>query len=85
MVLWYLFYSLMEIEIILLIIILIFITIIFLFNILGSNKKESQDLLVQLNSNLRNDIQNIRKEVNETTNKSRIEIEGKLKTTFSLI
>ena len=63
-------------------IIILLITIIG-FSLLYFKKKDknntSQELLIQLNNSLRQEIQEIRKEVGENSEKSRQEIEKKLK------
>ena len=67
----------LELEIILLIL-LIIIIIIYLIKS-QNNKNTSDEFLLRLNENLRSDIQSIRKEVSENSEKSRQEIEEKLK------
>ena len=69
---------LMSLESILLLVILgVVLTMFFLRN---RNTSSSNSLLVQLNEALRNEIQEIRKDVAQNAQSSRIEIEGKLKT-----
>ncbi len=64
----------------LIIIIVLCIIIATLIFIVFKNKKSSQpDVLIQLTNNLSNQIQNIRKEINDNSEKSRLEIESKLK------
>ena len=64
-------------EIILLVLILF--TLAFLMYSIKNNKSgSSNELIVQLTNNLSNDIQNIRKEVGENSEKNRVEIENKL-------
>ncbi|MBL4569352.1 MAG: DNA recombination protein RmuC, partial [Flavobacteriaceae bacterium] len=63
----------------LLILILIAVAVMIYINRTGGKKDNSQDLLIQLNDNLRKEIQEIRKEVNENADKGRVEIETKLK------
>ena len=68
----------MSLESILLLVILgVVLTMFFLRN---RNTSGSNSLLVQLNEALRNEIQEIRKDVAQNAQSSRIEIEGKLKT-----
>ena len=68
----------MSLESILLLVILgVVLTMFFLRN---RNTSSSNSLLVQLNEALRNEIQEIRKDVAQNAQSSRIEIEGKLKT-----
>ena len=64
-------------EIILLVFILF--TLAFLMYSIKNNKSgSSNELIVQLTNNLSNEIQNIRKEVGENSEKNRVEIENKL-------
>ena len=64
----------------LIIIIVLSIIIATLLFIVFKNKNSSQpDVLIQLTNNLSNQIQNIRKEINDNSEKSRLEIESKLK------
>ena len=62
------------------------IIIIFLVAIISSHtshggiKNSDSDTLVQLTSSLTNQIQDVRKEINDNSEKSRVEIESKLKT-----
>ena len=64
----------------LVIIIVLCIIIATLIFIVFKNKNSSQpDVLIQLTNNLSNQIQNIRKEINDNSEKSRLEIESKLK------
>ena len=64
----------------LIIIIVLSIIIATLIFIVFKNKNSSQpDVLIQLTNNLSNQIQNIRKEINDNSEKSRLEIESKLK------
>ena len=64
----------------LIIIIVLCIIIATLIFIVFKNKNSSQpDVLIQLTNNLSNQIQNIRKEINDNSEKSRLEIESKLK------
>lgn len=65
-------------EIVLLIALLAAIALIFYIQWSNKNSNSSDDLLVQLTNNLSNEIQNIRKEVGENSEKNRIEIESKL-------
>ena len=66
-------------ETILLVIILAGIVMVIIVNNRNQGDTTSQDLLVQLNAELRKEIQDIRKEVNENAEKGRTEIETKLK------
>ena len=65
-------------EIVLLIALLAAIALIFYIQWSNKNSNSSDDLLVQLTNNLSNEIQNIRKEVGENSEKNRKEIENKL-------
>ena len=68
----------MSLEAILLLVILgVVLAIFFLRN---RNSSGSDSLLLQLNEALRNEIQEIRKDVAQNAQTSRVEIEGKLKT-----
>ena len=61
------------------ILILLLILLVFVVYTLKSKKDSgSNELLVQLTNNLSNEIQNIRKEVSENSEKNRIELESKL-------
>ena len=44
-----------------------------------NNNAENSDVIIQLSNNLSNQIQNIRKEISDNSEKSRLEIESKLK------
>jgi DNA recombination protein RmuC len=65
-------------EIVLLIALLAAIALIFYIQWGNKNSNSSDDLLVQLTNNLSNEIQSIRKEVGENSEKNRLEIESKL-------
>lgn len=66
-------------DTILLVLILIAVVAFFLIN-RGTKKEDtSQEFLLQLNAELRREIQDIRKEVNQNAEKGRTEIESKLK------
>ena len=61
------------------ILILLLILLVFVVYTLKSKKDSgSNELLVQLTNNLSNEIQNIRKEVSENSEKNRLELESKL-------
>ena len=59
---------------ILLLLLLIFI----IYTLKSKNNSGSSELLIQLTNNLSNEIQNIRKEVSENSEKNRLELESKL-------
>ena len=44
-----------------------------------NNNAGNSDVIIQLSNNLSNQIQNIRKEISDNSEKSRLEIESKLK------
>lgn len=69
----------MEIEIILLVLILVAVGVMIYINRPNAKKDNSQELLIQLNNDLRKEIQDIRKEVNTNAKEGRKEIEQKLK------
>ena len=59
--------------------ILLLVLVVFLIVILkNKNDNSSNELLIQLTNNLSSEIQNIRKEVGENSEKSRLELESKL-------
>ena len=66
----------MELIIIIALIIVVF-TLIFI--IYRGNREGNSDVIIQLSNNLSNQIQNIRKEISDNSEKSRLEIESKLK------
>ena len=66
----------MELIIIIALIIVVF-TLIFI--IYRGNSEGNSDVIIQLSNNLSNQIQNIRKEISDNSEKSRLEIESKLK------
>ena len=68
----------MSLEAVLLVVILGVALLMFFFR--NRNSSESDSLLLQLNEALRNEIQEIRKDVAQNAQTSRVEIEGKLKT-----
>ena len=68
----------MDIAIIILLSVLL-LAVVFLLTKKKENGDQSQELLVQLNAELRNEIQNIRKEVSDNSEKGRKEIDSKLK------
>ena len=60
-------------------IIVILLTLVFLiFTLKNNNTGSTDDLIIQLTNNLSNEIQNIRKEVSENSEKNRFELESKL-------
>ena len=61
------------------IIVLCLIIATLLFNVLKKKNNDEPDVFIQLTNNLSNQIQNIRKEINDNSEKSRLEIESKLK------
>ena len=67
----------MELIIIIFLVAIISVLIYFLFK---RPDNSSSDNLVQLTNTLSNQIQDVRKEINENSEKSRLEIESKLKT-----
>ena len=62
------------------IIFLVAIISVLTYILLKGSKNSDSDTLVQLTSSLTNQIQDVRKEINENSEKSRVEIESKLKT-----
>ena len=66
----------MELIIIIALIIVVF-TLIFI--VYRGNSGGNSDVIIQLSNNLSNQIQNIRKEISDNSEKSRLEIESKLK------
>lgn len=68
----------MDIAIIIILIVLL-LAVVFLLTKKKENTSQPQELLVQLNSELRKEIQEIRKEVSENSEKGRKEIDDKLK------
>lgn len=66
-------------DTILLVLILVAVVVFFLINRGGKKEDNSQEFLLQLNAELRREIQDIRKEVNLNAEKGRTEIESKLK------
>lgn len=66
----------MELIIIIALIIVVF-TLIFI--VYRGNREGNSDVIIQLSNNLSNQIQNIRKEISDNSEKSRLEIESKLK------
>tara|TARA_B110000014_G_C20114774_1_gene588377 strand:- start:921 stop:2042 length:1122 start_codon:yes stop_codon:yes gene_type:complete len=69
----------MDITIIILLSILLLAVVFLLTKKKEDTDGKSQELLVQLNAELRNEIQNIRKEVSDNSEKGRKEIDSKLK------
>ena len=65
-------------ELIIIIVLVIIISILIAFIYRNSNGGNS-DVIIQLSNNLSNQIQNIRKEISDNSEKSRLEIESKLK------
>ena len=61
------------------IIALIIIVLTLIFIIYRGNSEGNSDVIIQLSNNLSNQIQNIRKEISDNSEKSRLEIESKLK------
>ena len=61
------------------IIILCIIVIALIFVVFKKNNSSNSDVIIQLSNNLSNQIQDIRKEINDNSEKSRLEIESKLK------
>ena len=61
------------------IIVLCLIIATLLFNVFKKKNNDEPDVFIQLTNNLSNQIQNIRKEINDNSEKSRLEIESKLK------
>ena len=61
------------------IIALIIVVLTLIFIIYRGNSGGNSDLIIQLSNNLSNQIQNIRKEISDNSEKSRLEIESKLK------
>jgi len=61
------------------IIILCIIVIALIFAVFKKNNGSNSDVIIQLSNNLSNQIQDIRKEINDNSEKSRLEIESKLK------
>ncbi len=61
------------------IIALIIVVLTLIFIIYRGNSEGSSDVIIQLSNNLSNQIQNIRKEISDNSEKSRLEIESKLK------
>ena len=68
----------MSLEAVLLVVILGVVLVMFFLR--NRNPSGSDSLLLQLNEALRNEIQEIRKDVAQNAQTSRVEIEGKLKT-----
>mgnify|MGYP001498229015 CR=1 FL=1 len=66
----------MELIIIIVLCIILAILVFVLFKNKGGN---DSDVIIQLTNSLSNQIQNIRKEINDNSEKSRLEIESKLK------
>ncbi len=64
---------------IIIIIALIIVVLTLIFIIYRGNSGGNSDLIIQLSNNLSNQIQNIRKEISDNSEKSRLEIESKLK------
>ena len=62
------------------IIFLVAIISVLTYILLKGSKNSDSDTLVQLTSSLTNQIQDVRKEINDNSEKSRVEIESKLKT-----
>ena len=63
-------------NVILILLLLLLVFIIYILKSKGSSG--SGELLIQLTNNLSNEIQNIRKEVSENSEKNRLELESKL-------
>ena len=63
-----------------LLIVLLFLVVFLIFILKNKNNNSSSELLVQLTNNFSSEIQNIRKEVGENSEKSRLELESKLST-----
>ena len=63
----------------LIIIALIIVVLTLIFIIYRGNSEGNSDVILQLSNNLSNQIQNIRKEISDNSEKSRLEIESKLK------
>ena len=63
----------------LIIIALIIVVLTLIFIIYRGNSEGNSDVIIQLSNNLSNQIQNIRKEISDNSEKSRLEIESKLK------
>ena len=61
------------------IIALIIVVLTLIFIIYRGNSDGNSDVIIQLSNNLSNQIQNIRKEISDNSEKSRLEIESKLK------
>jgi len=61
------------------IIVLCLIVIALIFVVFKKNNGSDSDVIIQLSNNLSNQIQDIRKEINDNSEKSRLEIESKLK------
>ena len=61
------------------IIILCLIVIALIFVVFKKNNGSDSDVIIQLSNNLSNQIQDIRKEINDNSEKGRLEIESKLK------
>ena len=61
------------------IIALIIVVLKIIFIIYRGNSEGNSDVIIQLSNNLSNQIQNIRKEISDNSEKSRLEIESKLK------
>ena len=61
------------------IIVLCLIVIALIFVVFKINNGSDSDVIIQLSNNLSNQIQDIRKEINDNSEKSRLEIESKLK------
>ena len=64
---------------IIIIIALIIVVLTLIFIIYRGNSGGNSDVIIQLSNNLSNQIQNIRKEISDNSEKSRLEIESKLK------
>ena len=60
------------------IIALIIVVLTLIFIIYRGNSEGNSDVIIQLSNNLSNQIQNIRKEISDNSEKSRLEIESKL-------
>ena len=63
---------------IVLLILLLVLVVFLIFILKNKNDNSSNELLIQLTNNLSSEIQNIRKEVGENSEKSRLELESKL-------
>ena len=61
------------------IIALVIVVLTLIFIIYRGNSEGNSDVIIQLSNNLSNQIQNIRKEISDNSEKSRLEIESKLK------